>query len=234
VSRFGLGFSGSVNPGNDAFTKVLLHMDGSNGGTSFLDSNLGGSAHTWTPTSATTSTSAQKFGATSMLTAAGFITTPDSADFTVGSGDFTIDYWFNANGNAFGVNKYLAGQTSVGNVAATTAWDFFATPAGFSFEVFQGGLNVLITGAINFSGTSSWNHVAAVRNGGTLSLYLNGTVASFTSISGGINDSPASLSVGRAGDATPNPWVGFIDEFRFSVGIARWVSNFTPPVLQYG
>jgi len=233
MSHFGLGLIGGLPFGNDAFTKVLLHVDGANGGTTFPDDNALGLSHTFTPTNATTSTANQKFGPSSMLTAAGFITTPDSTDFTLGSGDFTVDYWFNANGNAFGVNKYLAGQTSAGNVAATSAWDFFATPAAFSFEVFQGGANVLLNGAINFSGTSSWNHVAAVRNGGTLTLYLNGTSAASSAIAGSVNNSPASLSVGRAGDATPNPWVGYIDEFRLSVGVARWTSNFTPPTAPY-
>jgi len=36
----------SRTTGNDSYTKVLLHMDGSDASTTFTDSNAGGSAHT--------------------------------------------------------------------------------------------------------------------------------------------------------------------------------------------
>ena len=106
MTRFGVGFIGGLStPGNDAFTKILLHMDGSNGGTTFTDIAVGGSAKTWTPTNATTSTASFKFGTASMLTASGYITTPDHSDFTIGSNDFTLDLWINfsaTTGNASG------------------------------------------------------------------------------------------------------------------------------------
>jgi hypothetical protein len=84
--------------GNDAFTKILLHMDGTNGSTTFTDTNAGGSAHTWTANgNAQISTAQSKFGGASGLFdgTGDYITTPDHADYTLGSGDFTIDLWFN-------------------------------------------------------------------------------------------------------------------------------------------
>ena len=54
MTRFGAGFIGGLStPGNDAFTKILLHMDGSNGGTTFTDIAVGGSANTWASTNET-------------------------------------------------------------------------------------------------------------------------------------------------------------------------------------
>src|SRR5262245_52160937 len=48
--------------GNDTFTKVLLQCDGANGSTVFVDSNAGGSAHTWSQGgTATISTANSKF-----------------------------------------------------------------------------------------------------------------------------------------------------------------------------
>lgn len=231
MSRFGLGFSGGVM-GNDPFTKILLHMDGANGGTTFTDSNAGGSPHSWAFSNATTSTAQAKFGVSSMLAAAGFVATVDSTDFTLGAGDFTIDFWFNANGNTFS-SLFLAGQLNSTGAAASSSWEVLIGAGGVSFIAYQGAASVLVTGVASFSGTAVWTHVAVVRSGATLSLYLNGVLGASVGISGAINDSAASLGVGRAGDFPNNPWSGYIDEFRLSVGVARWSANFTPPTAPY-
>ena len=42
------------------------------------------------------------------------------------------------------------------------------------------------------------------------------------------------MSVGARGETTPgNLWWGSIDEFRLSVGKARWTAAFTPPTVAY-
>jgi hypothetical protein len=46
-------------------------------------------------------------------------------------------------------------------------------------------------------------------------------------------DSPKNLSVGASGEATTNPWNGNIDEFRLSVGTARWTAAFIAPGKAY-
>src|SRR5262249_41203526 len=52
-----------LGAGNDAFTKILLHFDGADASTAFVDSNLGGSPHTWTASgNAQIDTAIVKFG----------------------------------------------------------------------------------------------------------------------------------------------------------------------------
>ena len=41
------------------------------------------------------------------------------------------------------------------------------------------------------------------------------------------------LVIGRYGDYNDFYMNGWIDEFRFSKGIARWTANFTPPTSAY-
>jgi hypothetical protein len=41
------------------------------------------------------------------------------------------------------------------------------------------------------------------------------------------------LAVGRGGALNTLQWNGFIDEFRLSVGTARWTAGFTPPTANY-
>jgi hypothetical protein len=115
MGRFA-GLQGYAAPlasaGNDSFTKILLHMDGTNGSTTFTDSNSGGSAHTWTAAGdAKLTTGTYKFGgASGIFDGTGILSLhADSSDFTLGSGDWTVDCWFNCTAAA-GAQVFLCGQ----------------------------------------------------------------------------------------------------------------------------
>jgi hypothetical protein len=236
MSRYGLGFvSGGGTPGNDAFTKILLHMDGSNGGTTFTDVNAGGSAHTWTATSATTSTASPKFGTASLLTSVGYITTPDHADYTLGSGDFTFDFWVNSNGTTGLVG--LAGQMdATGTIASTSLAVLRAGgAAGLIQATLQtAGVTYTLQSTTGISSTSTWNHIEIVRSGSTARLFFNGTQEHSLAVAGALNDSSSKWSVGRIGDNTSFAASSCkFDEPRLSVGVARHTANFTPPVSAY-
>jgi hypothetical protein len=73
---------------------------------------------------------------------------------------------------------------------------------------------------------NTWAHLALVRNGSTTTLYLNGTsVASGTSTNPTDNTSP--LQMGTSG------FIGYINDFRITNGLARYTSNFTPPTAAF-
>jgi hypothetical protein len=82
---------------------------------------------------------------------------------------------------------------------------------------------------------SLWHHVALVRYGNILTLYIDGIGQNTTANVNGVNvnSSSGNLSIGRPGDYNGYYFNGWIDEFRFSNGIARWTSNFTPPASAY-
>ena len=230
MTRFGHGFLSGLT-GNDAFTKILLHMDGSNGGTSFIDSNAGGSAHTWTATSVTTSATQVKFGSASLSdAAAGSIRTPDHVDFTLGSGDFTIDTWFWVAGGA-GANRFFCGQCDASASDASIQCGINLSNQMFIF--IQGGV-FQVVGTTTFT-TPGWHHYAVVRTGNILKMFIDGVQeGGNVSITVAVHDSASSFAVGGEGNFNGVFWNGFIDEFRLSVGIARWTANFTPPVAPYG
>lgn len=212
---------------NDIHTKVLLHLDGANGGTTFTDVNAGGSAKTWTPTNATTSTVDKKFGTASMLGAAGKISTPDHDDFTLGAADFTIDFWFNRNGNT-GI-RGLFGQGNVGLSSVSIGASF---TAGNTIAIYAySGLLFQTTGTVT---GSAWHHFALVRNGSSFKVYIDG-VADATSATNAaaLPNLSSNWYVGSAGDFSGAAWSGYIDEFRLSAGIARWTANFTPSAAAY-
>lgn len=221
-------------PGNDSYTKVLLHMDGSNGGTTFTDSNAGGAAKTWTATTAVTNTGAFEFGTASMnCGSTGWIDTPDSADFTVGTGDFTIDFWFNVQGGA-GASRTAFGQAD--NTASTASTSLYANLSAsnvWQANLYIGTTITTVMGTTTFT-TTGWHHFAYVRASGVLKMFLDGVQeGGNVSQAGSVNDSANKLAVGRFGELSTFSWNGFIDEFRFSVGVARWTANFTPPAAPY-
>jgi hypothetical protein len=229
----------AVTGENDSFTKIMLHMDGADASTTFTDVNLGGSAHTWTAAgNAQVDTAQSKFGGASALFdgTGDWITTPDHADFALGTGDFTIECWFNCNA-AGGTVVRLAGQNNNTESVASTSFQIRRSVGNLIQAYVAVGaatFNVLGTTQFTNAVNTGWHHVAVVRTGGFLFLYIDGVQeGSATAISGSINDSANALRVGAGGEVTAETWVGWIDEFRLSVGIARYTANFTPATTAF-
>ena len=162
-----------------------------------------------------------------------YVTTPDHADFTLGAGDWTIDCWFNVGGGA-GTSRRLCGQSDGALTATTRSADIALTGANvIQATVFVGAVGTAVVGTTTYT-TPGWHHLAFVRAGNTLKLFLDGVQeGGDVAISGTINDSSNAYSVGRLGELTSATWNGWVDEFRLSVGVARWTANFTPPPTAY-
>jgi YD repeat-containing protein len=226
----------------DSYTKSLLHMNGTDGSTTFADSATGGT-HTWTPSgNAQIDTAQSKFGgASGYFDGDGdYISTPDSSDFDFGGGNFTVDFWLRMiRINAFHhVIAFYGSEWSNGNYQ----WYFEVDENGGSKRwklqaaVYDSSGHVLVSNSALSDQT--WYHVALVRNGSEVALYINGQKQSSTyNIGSNSLIDPAGTSYAKIGDATWTTYhyyyKGWIDEFRISKGIARWTSNFTPPAEEY-
>lgn len=224
--------------GNDSFTKILLSFDGTDTSTSISDINRGGSAHTWTANgNAQLDTGITKFGtATLLMDGTGdYISTPDSADFALGAGDFTIDFWFNVNTSGNGTLRGFAGQCNSTVTAASTSFRAnIGTTNVISGIVADAGTGFTITGTTAIT-TTGWHHYAFLRTGNVLKLFLDGVQeGGDLAFTGTVNNSTNAFAIGRRGEQNNSFYFGSMDEFRLSVGIARWTTNFTPPTLAYG
>lgn len=216
----------------DAYSKIHLHFDGADASTTCTDDNTGGSAHTWTANgNAQLDTADKKFGTASALFdgTGDYFTTPDHADFTLGSGAWTLEAWFKVNA-AGGTILYLCGQADSANTATARSIDLQRTvgnlirgSACVGSTVYTVTSTSQYTNALN----TGWHHVMLVRTGNILRLFIDGVQAGTdTAITGAINNSPNAWSVGRNGEITTTPWNGWLDEFRLSVGVARQMSAF--------
>jgi hypothetical protein len=218
-------------PGNDGFTKLLIHSDTTDGSTTFTDSSLSG--HTLTAVGdAQHDTAEQVFGATSMLFdgTGDYIYAADHADWDLLSStttDYTIDFWIQFNATPRVVDCIIGQYTS-----GTSYWYIYHHPPtnGFSLQ-FNNGSSY----THNFGGAitedSTFHHIALVKKGSSLKLYVDGTLAGSDTQTSTISVS-APLDIGWGNDST-NTFPGWLDEVRFSKGIARWQSDFTPPTLTY-
>ncbi len=231
----------SVYPKSDIdnYTVLLIHSNTTEGSTTFTDSSfynhaisaINGAIH---------STDTAKFGASSIkYTGSSFshwnggaVQTPNSDDFNLGSGDFTIDLWVKFalhNGGGFGAT-FIA-QESFTPVYSVNSF-YLVDNAGLKlyFAYSTDGSNHLSFQENWSPATNTWYHLACVRNGANLYFFVNGNQLGTPKNLGSASlyyDSNGKLSVGGRNDG--GSLNGYIDEFRLSKGIARWTSNFTPP-----
>ena len=210
---------------NDAYTKLLLHADGSS--SSFTDASL--SVKTITANGDATQSAAQsKFGGKSAYFdgSGDYLSIQNSSDWDFSTAvDGTVDFWVNPTVLAYN-GALLVGQTWNNSGGGT----FIYTYIDGRIAVGQNGINEISAPAGSIV-TGLWQHVAVVKQGLTTKIYVNGTekASSNTAV---WSSSANNLLIGGSGGSQPSS-NAYIDELRVSKGIARWTSAFTPPLLKY-
>lgn len=215
-----------------AQVELLMHFDGVNGGTSFVDSSQrarlissGGSV--------TTSAAQYKFGG-----ASGWFIGSDSASLYVGYAagfdlsvaDFTIEGWFRP--------EVMSGSSNYGHILSKryspTDFDYALYTEGpdrrlaFAYGVTGSGRINLLSPA-NTLTVGLWFHFAVVRSGANLSMYVNGVGVATQMITGSIRNRNLTLRIGGSNSFGDDFLNGFLDDFRLTKGAARYTDNFTPP-----
>jgi hypothetical protein len=162
-----------------------------------------------------------------------YLPTPAKTAFNVGAGDFTVESWIYPT---VAQNAYVVGQTDASFTAANTSLYVYITSLRIPrITVYVGGsfYDAISSTAVTLN---TWTHIAAVRDGATLRIYVNGVQTGTVSVTTlTVNTSTASVSVGRAGDYAGQYFPGYIDDFRFTKGICRYPSGtaFTPPTAAF-
>lgn len=211
---------------------LLLHMDGANGGTTFVDTS--GKSRVITPSSGmTTSTNQVKFGSASAYAATSSqylsMTAATAGDvFGFGSGDFTVETWVystqsttSAQIYGWGISdsilpsSFLALNTTTGNLAFN-----YSTNGTSSTEIRGGAVGLL---------TNSWRHIAIARQGSTMRGFIDGVQVFSGAISGTIANQSGRSAFIMTRNAGTDTFLGYFDDFRVTKGAALYTSNFTPP-----
>jgi hypothetical protein len=217
--------------------KLLLRGNGSNNGTIFADT--GPAAKSVTRVGSTvTSTAQSKFGGASLyfdgsdsVLEVGSAYDTDIAGF--GTGDFTIEMWFRT--------------ASTSRMSVLSAYNVAASPAtGLVLQLNKDDGGGPISGSINFGygdsslvsttggkwSTNTWHHLAVVRSGTALVIYVDGvsqgSATNSTDIASGTKLSLGGLFAG----GYIQDYTGYIDDVRITRA-ARYTGTFTPPTATY-
>lgn len=215
---------------NIAGTVLLIRGDTG----AFYDLSKNGSEYTVQTGSPVLSTQILKYGTT-----AGFLPSGTRLNVAPNSnrsctGDFTFEFWFwSASPTTTYANPMVVNRTSVAGdfqfYAGSTVGSNKGTLAINSVTFTNGGITP------NAVHTSSWQHLAMVRSGSTVTLYQNGTAFDTATYSGVVDfGSTVNLLFGAwNNNASDNLWQGYLDDIRLTRGVARYTANFTPPTKTF-
>ncbi len=209
---------------------LLLHLDGTNGSTTYTDSSL--SNHTLSNSGTSALTTANfKFGSASIdiPSSTSGPTSVDSADWAFGSGDFTIEGWIRRTATITGVKTVISQWSSS---ASQWSWE-----VGFNGTAF--GLFYSTTGSNNpfISGTytptlNTWEYYKITVASTAVSVCAAGTEIATGTLSGALFNSTQTLRVGNDG-ANSRGFPGQEDEIRITKGVARDPGVCTAPILPF-
>lgn len=210
---------------------LLLHMDGTNGSTTFTDN----SANSFTPTvngNAQISTTQSKFGGASCYFdgTGDYLSYADNAAFNISSGDFTVECFVYVLGSQNRGIFSKRNNTSIGYAfeVRTTGEILFRAKLGGTWNDFT---MQTATGVVP---SSTLTHIAFVRYGNLFTIYVDGASKATLTSSSALDNPSEPFVIGRSASSTDeDPYYGYIDEFRFTKGVARYISNFTPPTIPF-
>jgi len=175
------------------------------------------------------STSVKKYGSASIYFdgSGDWLFAPKTADMVIpASSTFTMECWAYLTGaqNTF---RMLVSEAN-GNSSRYLS----INSAGIEAQ-FGGSSGTAVASNYIFT-LNIWYHIALVRNGTTVSIYINGQSQSVSNPTqtNAFFDVGTGMYIGRWGGSPSYEWPGYIDDLRITKGVARYTTSFTPPTSQ--
>lgn len=211
--------------------KVLIHANQTNGDTTIIDEK----GHTVTTSGTsiiTTSTSKFGTGSVNFPYPFGYLSIADNPDTQLGTGNFTIDTWcwLEPGQNTAAFRPFFM----LGSDQNSAQLHVKRSGGSGNYDLVVDGTQVsspIITGYSLPQAT--WFHLALVRNGNTLTVYVDGVSKGSTTITGADFTDGLLRIGGNATGGGGDQFYGKMDEFRLVKGTAVWTSNFTPKTTEH-
>ena len=149
-----------------------------------------------------------------------YLTVPASANYALGTEDFTIEWWQYQTSAGVFPRVFSIGSSTTASVAVSIEGGTFYFWENSNFR-----FSFALTGYLN-----TWTHFAISRVSGQTSVYQNGTqIGSTYADTNNINDSSSTLTIGRDMSAANTYFSGYISNFRIVKGTGVYTGNFATP-----
>jgi len=206
---------------------LLLNFDGANNSTTFTDSSIYNHTGT-TYGNAKISTTQSKFGGSSgYFDGTGdYVEFPYNSIFDLSSGDWTLEAWFYpivlAADMKIASNAIISKDTNGSNFN----WNINVAQNGIVFVTNNvGNIATDVLYAYTAVATNTWHHVAIVKDGSHVKIYLNGILVDSKSMT--VNNSNTNkITIGCNSHNNPNAFFnGYIDSLRVTKGAALYTGS---------
>ncbi len=154
-----------------------------------------------------------------------------SATVAITNQDFTVDGWFYltslsvSRGLFFnGAHPAQASDFISGQIRTDGLVRFWSAGSVGTWDV------ATATGAVTIN---TWTHIAFNRSGSTLTIFINGISVATGTKSAGTTATGNYFRIGHAIEYGTNSIIGiigYVDDFRVTLGVARYSTDFTPPL----
>jgi hypothetical protein len=209
----------------DADSKAVTGML-SRSGVVYADHNIVPTGYSYAPTATVLAEMRDKATSLYCTTTSDGVSSPATSTLDLGSSNFTIDFWFCSSASTTSTPML---QRDGGS--GSYSWKIvYVTDGSLSFYYSTDGSNwTTVSGTPSASAVNrQWHHVAVVRNGTTLRLFMNGAqVGSDHTISSAIYN-PASSVVTRLNNGLATIAYAHV---RITIGSALWTgTSFALPI----
>jgi hypothetical protein len=177
------------------------------------------------------STSVVKYGSGSMFFDGNgdYLTAPNAGGrFDFGLGDFTIEFWMYAPSGVLSFGDTIISKGPPGTVDFTS-WTIQGSGTGGNID-FMGPFSTIYATTTSTPWTSGWVHVAMCRAGSNTRCFVNGLQvgSTYTTLQNFEPGNPLIVGSGYF-DPAGRSYNGYLDDVRITKGVARYITNFTPP-----
>lgn len=227
-------FGAPVTDPDYSFVTALLHMNGTNGSSTFTDQK--GGTYTRTGNAQISTAQAKWGGASGLFDGSGdYVTRAYSTSlFDWWTTTFTVELWIRPT-------SFPSVANLVGNMQSTSStnyWSFGITNTGtVQFGYFNGSTFNTVTSSGTVS-TGVWTHIAMTHASGNIALFMGTSGTGSRDGTGTVSGTPQSnisttLTIGQVNNVSFN---GYMDDLRITKGAAavRYSgSTYTVPTAQF-